>query len=451
MATSSKILKTQIDCRLSAGGLSALACCQLQGAQNILSTQVVVSVANCAALPSASLNQGRMVYLNDICQYRVSDGTTWGSDFSSSVKIQWRQLFGWGATDNRVTAVSSPVQENSSSLTWCQVSAGGISAGIKTDGSLWSWGSGYGGGLGNNSVTSTSSPVREITSSSTWRQVSTGGNTSALKTDGTLWTWGSAFCGLLGDNTLINKSSPVREITSSSNWCQTSNGACHMAAVKTDGTLWAWGAGVCCRLGNNSYVSRSSPVRESLSSTTWCQVSAGGCHTAAIKTDGTLWAWGNNVVGQLGNAAYATPSQFTPVREVTSSTTWCQVAAGRYSTSAIKTDGALWTWGDNRCGQLGSNVCGGYIRTPVREITSSTTWCQVALPNFGTHVAAIKTDGTLWTWGNNVSGQLGNNTAGIGVVRSSPVREITSSTTWCQASAGTAQTAAIKTNSKGFS
>jgi alpha-tubulin suppressor-like RCC1 family protein len=75
----------------------------------------------------------------------------------------------------------------------------------------------------------------------------------------------------------------------------------------------------------------------------------------------------------------------------------------------------------------------------------------VALPNFGTHVAAIKTDGTLWTWGNNVSGQLGNNTAGIGVVRSSPVREITSSTTWCQASAGTAQTAAIKTNSKGFS
>ena len=252
---------------------------------------------------------------------------------------------------------------------------------------------------------------------------------------GALWSWGGNNNGRLGDNTITNRSSPVREITSSTTWCQTSAGFYHTSALKTDGTLWSWGRGNYGRLGDNTATSKSSPVREITSSTTWCQTSAGGISTSAIKKDGTLWSWGGGL--QLGDNT--TTNRSSPVREASSSTTWCQTSVGYRHASAIKTDGALWSWGSNGCGQLGDNTTTGRS-SPVREITSSTTWCQTSAGCVNN--SALKTDGTLWTWGGNLCGQLGDNTI---TNRSSPVREITSSTTWCQTSAGKVDTSAIKT------
>jgi alpha-tubulin suppressor-like RCC1 family protein len=256
--------------------------------------------------------------------------------------------------------------------------------------------------------------------------------TAALKTDGTLWGWGGNLCGRLGDNTIVNKSSPVREISSSTTWCQVSAGAVHTAAIKTDRTLWSWGYNVQGQLGTNSVISRSSPVREISSSTTWCQVTVGRYSTAALKTDGSLWAWG---YGQLGDGT--TTSRSSPVREITSSTTWCQVSAGYRHTTALKTDGTLWAWGNNTCGQLGDNTVVNKS-SPVREITSSSSWCQIS--GSQNHTAALKTDSSLWSWGNNGAGRLGDNTT---VNKSSPVREITSSSSWCRVFAGRDQTNAI--------
>ena len=393
---------------------------------------------------STGIPNGHVVFLCDALVPVVSLNGCWiGFDGRNFTPTVGGALWSWGGNnngrlgDNTITNRSSPVREITSSTTWCQTSAGFYhTSALKTDGTLWSWGRGSYGRLGDNTVTNRSSPVREITSSTTWCQTTSDNrSTHAIKTDGSLWSWGSNIVGQLGDNTTANRSSPVREITSSTTWCQTASSNYTASAVKTDGTLWSWGSGGYGRLGDNTATSKSSPVREITSSTTWCQTSAGGISTSAIKKDGTLWSWGGGL--QLGDNT--TTNRSSPVREASSSTTWCQTSVGYRHASAIKTDGALWSWGSNGCGQLGDNTTTGRS-SPVREITSSTTWCQTSAGC--SHNSALKTDGTLWTWGDNGCGQLGNNAV---TNRSSPVREITSSTTWCQTEAGKVDTSAIKT------
>jgi alpha-tubulin suppressor-like RCC1 family protein len=405
---------------------------------------VVNTVADLPDLATKCIGFGQTVFVKSICVPVISTCTSWVGLDGRVLRRDWplRQMWTWGRNicgplgDNTVTNRSSPVREITSSVTWCQTSAGSaFTSAIKTDSTLWTWGYNVQGQLGDNTVTSRSSPVREITSSTTWCQTSAGNShNSALKTDGTLWTWGYNGCGRLGDNTVTSRSSPVREITSSTTWCQTSSGSFHTSALKTDGTLWSWGNNYCGMLGDTTVTNRSSPVREITSSTTWRQTSAGkGITISAVKTDGTLWSWGCNRCGQLGDNTVTNRS--SPVREISSSTTWCQTSASAW-TSAIKTDGTLWSWGFNQCGQLGINNT-GLLSSPGREITNSTTWCQTSAGS--NHNTAIKTDGTLWTWGFNDCGVLGDNTV---TNRSSPVREISSSTAWCQTSAGS-MTAAI--------
>ena len=107
-----------------------------------------------------------------------------------------------------------------------------------------------------------------------------------------LWTWGYNYKGQLGDNTATSRLSPITTAGGGTNWSQVSAGRLHTAAIKTDGTLWTWGYNSYGQLGNMMFDDKSSPITPSNSSTTWKQVSAGDNHTAAIKTDGTLWVWG---------------------------------------------------------------------------------------------------------------------------------------------------------------
>ena len=156
--------------------------------------------------------------------------------------------------------------------------------------------------------------------------------------EGGLWTWGNATYGVLGDNTVIAKSSPVQTITGGTNWKQVACGYRHTAAIKTDGTLWTCGYNYYGQLGDNTGVSKSSPVQTIAGGTNWKQVAAGsaGIHTAAIKTDGTLWSWGFNVSGQLGDNT--TTNKSSPVQTITGGTNWKQVACGYRHTAAVKDD-----------------------------------------------------------------------------------------------------------------
>jgi alpha-tubulin suppressor-like RCC1 family protein len=212
-----------------------------------------------------------------------------------------------------------------------------------------------------------------------------------------LWLWGYNNFGQLGDNTIAGKSSPVQTISAGTNWKLVGGGFYHTAAIKTDGTLWTWGRNSFGQLGDNTAVNNSSPVQTIAGGTNWKQVSGGGFHTAAIKTDGTLWLWGRNDNGQLGDNTIAGKS--SPVQTIAGGTNWKLVGGGWYHTAAIKTDGTLWTWGRNTYGQLGDNTVANKS-SPVQTIAGGTNWKQVSCGANHT-TAAIKTDGTLWTWGQN--------------------------------------------------
>jgi alpha-tubulin suppressor-like RCC1 family protein len=309
---------------------------------------------------------------------------------------------------------------------------------IFSEGGLWTCGYNWFGQLGNNdfiSKANTSSLVQTVAGGSNWKQVAAGNNhTAAIKTDGTLWLCGYNINGQIGDNTTVNRTSPVQTIAGGTNWKQVACGGWHTAAIKTDGTLWMWGYNGSGNLGDNTYTQKASPVQTIAGGTNWKQVACGAIHTAAIKTDGTLWTWGYNLYGNLGDSTTVWKS--SPVQTIAGGTNWKQVAAGYQHTAAIKTDGTLWLWGHGGSGRLGDSNITTVRSSPVQTIAGGTNWKQVSCG--GTHTAAIKTDGTLWTWGSNYVGQLGDSTKRLTSVsnRSSPVQTVAGGTNWKQVSCG---------------
>jgi alpha-tubulin suppressor-like RCC1 family protein len=318
---------------------------------------------------------------------------------------------------------------------------------------LWTWGRGDYGQLGNNLGILVSTPVTTLSGGSNWKQIFLGSitnNSAAIKTDGTLWVWGGAreyfrsfVTPQLGINLNdgIDRSTPVTTFAGGTNWKQVACGSQHMMAIKTDGTLWGWGYNPVGTLGTFDTPDKLTPVTTFAGGTNWKQVACGRYHSAAIKTDGTLWTWGFNNNGQLGNNT--TNQRNTPVTTFSGGTNWKQVSCGREHTAAIKTDGTLWTWGWHGVdGQLGDNTTGVNRLTPVTTFAGGTNWKQVACGGYR-HTAAIKTDGTLWTWGTNASGELGDNTR---TSKRTPVTTFAGGTNWKQVSGGTNNTAAIKTD-----
>jgi alpha-tubulin suppressor-like RCC1 family protein len=358
------------------------------------------------------------------------------------------ELWIWGSGSNGklgnavTTDISTPVTTFAGGTNWKQVSSNGNShtAAIKTDGTLWTWGSGDSGQIGNNSTTTVSTPVTTFAGGTNWKQVSNGNShTAAIKTDGTLWTWGDGSNGRLGNASTSGASTPVTTFAGGNNWKQVSFGTAHIAAIKTDGTLWTWGSGSNGQLGNAVTTGNiSTPVTTFAGGTNWKQVS-GGDITAAIKTDGTLWTWGSASSGKLGNAVI-TGNISTPITTFAGGNNWKQVACGSIHMAAIKTDGTLWVWGLGSYGKLGNGATTGNISTPVTTFVGGTNWKQVS--NGNSNTAAIKTDGTLWAWGSGSNGRLGNAVTTGNI--STPVTTFAGGNNWKQVSFGTVHTTAIQ-------
>jgi hypothetical protein len=316
------------------------------------------------------------------------------------------------------------------------------------EGGLWSWGNARVGLVGDNTTIRRSSPVQTISGGTNWKSLATAGDLAligAIKTDGTLWLWGTGTCGGLGNNAVLNQSSPVQTISGGTNWKSVSTSSCQTAAIKTDGTLWMWGNNVAAQLGDNTRTARSSPVQTISGGNNWRSVSAGGGSTAsitaAIKTDGTLWLWGLGTGGGLGTNSQI--NQSSPVQTISGGTNWRSVSASGYGAAAIKTDGTLWLWGgDGIFGSpvpfIGDNTVIGRS-SPVQTVSGGTNWKSVSI---GQGTAAIKTDGTLWLWGTGADGRLGNNST---INQSSPVQTISGGTNWRSVNS-TSATAAIKTD-----
>ena len=356
----------------------------------------------------------------------------------------------WGSNvlgdlgDNSSTSTSSPVSVVGGFTDWRELCIGFTnSLGLRSNGTVWAWGQNGSGQIGDGTTTTRSSPVSVIGGFTGWCQVSAGGGHSAgIRTNGTAWTWGVALCGALGDNTLVNKSSPVSVVGGFTNWCQISAGSYSTAAIRSNGTLWAWGRNTVGRLGDNTTINKSSPVSVIGGFTDWCQVSAGVCHSAAVRTNGTVWTWGANGVGQLGDSTLVAKS--SPVSVVGGFTDWCQVSSGTAQTFGIRTNGTIWSWGFNSSGRLGDGTVTDKS-SPVSVVGGFTDWCNVAAGQF--HAFGIRTNGTIWGWGSGGNGRLGDNTT---TNKSSPVSVAGGFTDWCQVSGGNVHSAAIRKITVGF-
>jgi len=310
---------------------------------------------------------------------------------------------GDGTTINR----SSPVQMGDrSDWTGLDFTGNYGTGAVNADGTLWTWGRNNYGRLGLGDTTDRSSPT-QVGSLTDWAAVASGQSyMMAVKTDGTLWTWGYNSDGQLGLGDRTTYSSPV-QVGSLTDWSSAAGAFCPvlangMFAIKTDGTLWAWGNNNdAFGLGLGDETARSSPT-QSGSATTWAWVNSTASAGAAIRTDGTLWTWGESGNGQLGNGT-DTPRVCCPV-QVGSLTDWSTIKGGAGATfNAIKTDGTLWGWAVNSAGQLGLGDT--TVRSSPVQVGSLTDWSKHTI--LYETAGAIKTDGTLWTWGGNSDGEQG--------------------------------------------
>ena len=272
---------------------------------------------------------------------------------------------------------------------------------IRADQSVVAWGFNYAGQVGDGTQLDQLTPV-PVTGLTNVSQVLAGsGHSVALKTDGTVWAWGANISGQLGAGNLI-EFTPI-QVPGMTAVSRIGVGAQHTLAVQS-GIAYGWGYNVYGQIGVGSTASSfNSPVMIPGLGTNVVAVAGGGWHSLGVRSDGTLWSFGQNNYGQLGignTTQQSSPVQITGISNVT------QVSAGNSHSVALKADGTVWAWGINNGGQLGD---GSFVNRSVPVQVSGLTNIISVVSGY-THNVALQSDGSVWTWGGNAWGQLGDGT-----------------------------------------
>lgn len=455
---------------------------------------------------------------------------SWGSNFYGEL----------GTNESHTTRRSSPVQITPGGKLWRTFTdgIGSTAAGIRVDGSLWTWGDNYYGVLNTGDCYSRSSPVQTVAGGTNWKCVSVGGavamaaidtldrvtvwggpvgnagaqcaitpdeifvwgdgfnmyvtnatSTStpsrlrknaqpggvynnwtlvgahaggggtcgfggfcvycpqavalANKSDGSLWAWGCNRYGQLGNLSTANSfSSPVQVCAANTTWCQIGGYLEVSAGITTGGELWLWGRGHCGMLGDGTITNKSSPVQTACGGTNWKQFAATRRAVGAVKHDGTLWTWGHNGCAALGiNSGSDSANRCIPGQTAAGGTTWTCVGASFFGFGGVKSDGSVWTWGDNRCAQTGAPATAGCKISP-SMMTYGQAGCNwVGIYGSALSFVGLKSDGTLWSWG--CIGPAGNGTV-VSTCSHSPVQAF--GTGWCKVSKSESVVIAQKTD-----
>ncbi|MBF0487186.1 MAG: hypothetical protein HQK98_03410 [Nitrospirae bacterium] len=373
----------------------------LSGSGGTISPSTAVSVAyggtaTFTVLPIA----GYVVHsVTDTCGTGgVGNGTLTGDTYTT------------GAVTSACTVTAAFTQNAYSAIT-----AGGLhTAALRNDGTIWAWGFNYQGQLGSGSNTDSWSPEQVVdvgyTGLSGFTSIASGFyHTIALKSDGTVWTWGYNVMGQLGDGTTTDRNTPVQVTGITGAVAAIGGGVMQTTALMGDGTVYAWGYNGFGQLGDGTTTDRHSPVKIS-GLTGVSEISSSWYHTAVLMSNGTVWTWGYNGAGQLGNGN--TTNSLSPV-QVSGLTGVSAIATGYLHTAALKMDGTVWMWGDNTNGQLGDGTTTDRL-TPVAVVGPSGPGSYltgiVAIASEYETMIALRNDGTVWTWGLNSYGGLGNGT-----------------------------------------
>ncbi|NEW09151.1 S8 family serine peptidase [Paenibacillus sp. SYP-B3998] len=318
---------------------------------------------------------------------KASDGTTWSV---------WSDE-GWMMLRTSVSNVPMVAAGSTHSLQ------------LKSDGTVWSWGSNNSGELGDGTFVSKSTAVNIIGLSGVSRIAAGTSHSIALKNDGTVWAWGANDKGQLGNGNAAKQPTPV-QVPGLSSIINVAAGSNYSIALKSDGTVWAWGANELGQLGDGSTViSRYKPAPV-LGLAGISAIDAGNAHNLAIQNDGSVWGWGDNQVKQVGNLPRDIVA--TPVKILTNVT---EVSAGASHSLALLKDGRVAAWGANNFGTLGN---GNNNRYPDGNLVPGLN--QISHVSAGGNVSfAVNNNGAVWAWGYNYSGNLGD---GTNIDRFSPVQ-----------------------------
>jgi alpha-tubulin suppressor-like RCC1 family protein len=359
-------------------------------------------------------------------------------------QINSSALYGWGSnaagqlgnltygqTYTNPVKIAAPIGWKSIALNQ------GSSFAIQSNGTLWAWGNNFEGEFGNNTTASKSEPI-QVNSSNTWTQISVGTqHTLALQSNGTLWVCGDPSLGRLGLSDTTYRIS-ITQLGNLSNWSQISAGTQYSLALQSNGTLWAWGYNSLGTLGTGDGTNRSSPTQIG-SASTWTKICpASNDHIVAIQSNGTLWAWGYESFGQLGNNTTTNQFQYTPI-QIGNVSTWTQVTSGHLFSAALQSNGTLWAWGYNAYGELG--LGDRTDRSSPVQVGNLSNWSKIFGGGQTDALFALQSNGTLWACGYNSQGQLG-----LGdLTNRSSLTQVGTLSIWTQIATGYQQNIAIAT------
>lgn len=329
-----------------------------------------------------------------------SDGTLWAwGDYNAG------KTYGTSADEKKNTHTVPLEIESLSDVV--AISAGdGHSIALKKDGTVRAWGYNGQGQLGNGAMADSHFPTPvQVSALSEIKAIAAGDrHCLALKDDGTVWTWGSNWYGQLGDGTRRHSPSSL-QVNGLSDVTAIAAGLGHSLALKNDGTVWAWGYNDDGELGDGTRQGHLTPAQiPGLLGVK--AIAAGSHHSVALKNDGTVWVWG----GDKETGQSATPRRLQGLSQIVAIS-----AAGWYSL-ALKQDGTVWAWGIIANGEQDDDSMNEVIRKPV-QVNALTNVSRIAAGMW--HSLAVKKDGTIWAWGRNYSGALGDGTE---INRRSPVR-----------------------------
>lgn len=333
------------------------------------------------------------------------DGLAWGDN-------QYGQ-----AGDGTQVGRDVPVVTVNSSDVVAVAGGDGFSLSVREDGTVWACGRNNAGQLGDGTASDRNVLVRVAGLAEVVSAAAGAGHAVALRSDGTVWAWGRNGAGQLGDGTTTNRHAPVQVVGPGDSGFLTeviavAAGGEHSLAIRSDGSIWAWGRNDSGQLGDGTAADRSAPVPVT-GLPTVVAIAGGQGHSLALSADGTVYAWGGNSSGQLGDGTAA--DRYTPVQVVGplgggALSGVAALAAGASHSVALRDNGTVWCWGDNICGQLGDDqACGLVSRTPVQAAALTDA---VAVACGRRHSLALGADGAARAWGENAHGQLGIGPAG---------------------------------------